>query len=62
MTILWRLSLFQELDMDTISFYTTLQSIKMFNIMERSSTCKVLEIPEVATYHFKFVCLYCNMT
>ena len=62
MIILWRLSLFPFWDLDTISFYTASQSIEMFNILERSQSCKVMEYPVVETYHLNFVCYCCNMT
>ena len=48
--------------MDTISFYTSPQSIEMSNIMKRSHSFKVMDYPVVKTYHFNFVwCLCCNM-
>ena len=49
-------------DMDTMSFYTTSQSIEMCSIMEGSHSCKVMEYPVVENYHLNFVCLCCNMT
>ena len=60
MTILCRLSLFQERDMDTLPNYISPQSIEMFNITERSHGCKVMVYPAassslVETYHFNFV-------
>ena len=67
MTILCRLSLFQERDMDTLPNYISPQSIEMFNITERSHGCKVMVYPAactsslVETYHFNFVSRFYNM-
>ena len=66
MTILCRLSLFQERDMDTLPNYISPQSIEMFNITERSHGCKVMVYPAaiiscLETHHFNFVCRCYNM-
>ena len=61
MTILCRLSLFQEWDKGIISFYIIGLSNEMFNIMERSHGCKVMEYLVVGTYHFNFVNLCDNI-
>jgi hypothetical protein len=66
MTILCRLSLFQERDMDTLPNYISPQSIEMFNITERSYGCKEMVYPAassslVETYHFNFVSRFYNM-
>ena len=66
MTILCRLSLFQERDMDTLPNYSSPQSIEMFNITERSYGCKEMVYPAassslVETYHFNFVSRFYNM-
>ena len=36
--------------------------MKMFNFMERSLGCKVMEYPVLGTYHFNFVYLCNNNT
>ena len=56
------LSLFQELDVDTIAFYIIAPSNEMFNIMERSHGYKVMEYSGVGTNHFNIVYLCDNVT
>ena len=46
----------------TISFDVNPQSMQMFNFMEMSHGCKVMEYTVVGTYHFNCVRLCCNIT
>ena len=57
LTIVWRWWLFQEWDMGIISLYITPPSNEMFNIMEWSHSCKVMEYPVLGTNHLNFVYL-----